>query len=50
MIKSFVFINSVRGETDKNMHSMHDGFHTERGRWDILSYFKREDFSVSYLN
>ena len=46
MIYSFIFIHSVKSEIDKNVHSMHCGFHTKRGRWDTLSFFNRGDVEV----
>ena len=43
-IKKFsdTFIDFVRSEIDKNVHSMHCGFHTKTGRWDTLSFSKEE--------
>ena len=44
VIYSFIFIYSVRSEIDKNVHSMHCGFHTRRGRWDTLTFFQKKRF------
>ena len=40
MINSFIFIHSVRGEIDKNMHSVHCGFHTKE-----VEFFSKEKIS-----
>ena len=49
VIYSFIFIHYVMSQTDRNVHSMHCGFYMKRGRWNMLSVFKRGDFKVSHL-
>ena len=49
VIHSFIFIHSLMSENDKNVPSIVCDFHTKWGKKDILSFFKRGDFKVSYL-
>ena len=44
VIYSFIFIHSVRSETDRTVHSVHCSFYTKRGRWETL-HFSNEEIS-----